>query len=81
MPADQGAERMDLWLATADGTRISTPVQLGVESAPGMKLPAFLLAGLMIVGIAIAARMPWVRRNGRKKKNRLLDLSSRPVNR
>lgn len=81
MPADQGAERMDLWLATADGTRISTPVQLGVQSAPGMKLPAFLLAGLMIVGIAIAARMPWVRRNRRKKKNRLLGLSSRPVNR
>ena len=81
MPADQGAEQMELWLATTEGKRISTPVKIGVKSAPGMKIPALIFAAVAIIGIAIAARVTWVRKTGRKGKNRLMGISSRPVNR
>lgn len=81
MPADGGAEQMELWLATTDDTRISTPVQLRVQSTPGVRIPVLLIAGAVVLAIAITARLPWVRRSGRRGKNRLVELTSRPVNR
>lgn len=81
MPANQGAEQMELWLATTEGKRISAPVKIGVKSAPGLRVPALIFAAMAIIGIAVAGRVTWVRRNRRKGKNRLIGMSSRPVNR
>ncbi|WP_426721543.1 hypothetical protein [Corynebacterium auriscanis] len=81
MPSDQGAQQMELWLATADGKRISTPVRLGVQSAPGLHISGLLITGIALAGIVVAARLPWVRRTRQRSKNRLLDLPERPVNR
>ncbi|OFM60276.1 hypothetical protein HMPREF2678_04770 [Corynebacterium sp. HMSC058E07] len=69
---------LSLWLATAnhdgagdlqDGTRISDPVELRVQSVPGLSARGLAIIAAVLLGIGAAGKMLWDRRGGRSSRS------------
>lgn len=69
---------LSLWLATAnhdgagdlqDGTRISDPVELRVQSVPGLSARGLAIIAAVLLGIGAAGKMLWDRRGGRSSQS------------
>lgn len=70
---------LSLWLATTsqdgkgdleDGTRISDPVELRVQSVPGLSSRGVTIIAGLLLGIGAAGKMLWDRRSGRASKRK-----------
>ena len=70
---------LSLWLATnsqegkgdlEDGTRISDPVELRVQSVPGLSSRGVTIIAGLLLGIGAAGKMLWDRRSGRASKRK-----------
>lgn len=68
---------LSLWLATnsqegkgdlEDGTRISDPVELRVQSVPGLSSRGVAIIAVLLLGIGAAGKMLWDRRGGPTSK-------------
>lgn len=77
---------LSLWLATTkqdgtadlqEGTRISDPVELRVQSVPGLSTRSVAIIGILLLGIGMAGKFLWNRRSGRGGG----DLSPKPLER
>ena len=53
LPADEGQTTLSLWLATRDGSPISTPVEITVQTRAGI-VGTYGVALLIVVGLALA---------------------------
>ncbi len=53
LPADESQTRLSLWLATRDGSPISTPVEITVQTRAGI-VGTYGVALLIVVGLALA---------------------------
>ncbi|MGJ4050112.1 hypothetical protein ACN4DP_03330 [Corynebacterium macclintockiae] len=69
---------LSLWLATTnhdgagdlqDGTRISDPVELRVQSVPGLSARGLAIIAAVLLGIGAAGKMLWDRRGGRSSRS------------
>ena len=68
---------LSLWLATVSqegkadlkgGTRISDPVELRVQSVPGLSARGLTIIAFLLLGIGAAGKVLWDRRSGRGAK-------------
>lgn len=62
--------RLKMWLATPDNRPISEPVELQVQSVPGMSKKGLAITVLLIVGIGLAGKKLWKRRTVARRKAR-----------
>ncbi|WP_298073920.1 hypothetical protein, partial [uncultured Corynebacterium sp.] len=53
-----------------DGTRISDPVELRVQSVPGLSSRGVTIIAGLLLGIGAAGKMLWDRRSGRASKRK-----------
>ncbi|QNH96805.1 hypothetical protein [Corynebacterium anserum] len=75
-----GADTTDLtlWLAAPSGETISNPVELRVQSAPGLTWGSAIGLLILVGGIGVAGKILWDRRTGRKGGRRAQRRTSRP---
>lgn len=66
--SNNDAETTDLtlWLAAPSGETISNPVELRVQSAPGLTVGSIVALLLLVGGIGVAGKVLWDRRTGKK---------------
>lgn len=66
--AADASTNLKLWLASPDGTPITDPVDLRVQSVPGVSAGAAISVAILLVGIGIAGKIFWNRRPARLRR-------------
>ena len=61
----EGTTDLRLWLASPNGTAISAPVDLRVQSAPGLSTGTIVALLALLAGIGVLGKFLWDRRSGR----------------